>query len=509
MSKDAIYSEIVKFSNNEPAVYLGAETFRHLALTSLESALQESIGQVVTLAAQPFAVRLDFTSAGSDELNKIKAEFEVAPGSTSNGPKEVYLVAPDVLTLNFSMGIVDEGGGFSELRPIVFNITDLKFEISTAADAIVMSSGSAKTNTQGERPENFKELLEKYKLDLEKTTQIEGMLLFGGLASSIATTIISPHRIDLRRLFPGVTIAGNMRVEASVDRKFVYIGCANGLVSDECKCREVGNGIGALQPSKVTPSNSPGNRIGEFQLGAPATVNPKDVVVPSLRNIGDAGIFIPTSLLDPTIKGPYPALRVDIGDNGFIGWRAVGIVDFDPDSFSATFEPEFGHFFVDFGFRTEIYGKIVADFGKLGKQKIADFSGEQAGPSANNCRIGFYLVIGTEHLYFKPVLEKLTIGEIEVDQDIGTLIGTCFGSGSQVQTFILNKIINESLAYALSRELELALRRKMQEQMIPLLGAQYAAQLEGKSGPLAQGSRLYALSVGDQSGFLISTGLDG
>ncbi|WP_458761516.1 hypothetical protein [Pseudomonas chlororaphis] len=87
MSKDAIYSEIVKFSNNEPAVYLGAETFRHLALTSLESALQESIGQVVTLAAQPFAVRLDFTSAGSDELNKIKAEFEVAPGSTSNGPK--------------------------------------------------------------------------------------------------------------------------------------------------------------------------------------------------------------------------------------------------------------------------------------------------------------------------------------------------------------------------------------------------------------------------------------
>ena len=375
MSKDVIYSEITKFGSNEPAVYLGAKTFRHLALTSLESALQKSIGQVIKLAALPFAVRLDFTSAGHDDLNKIKAEFEVSPGSKSNRHQEVYLVAPDILTLQFSMGIVDEGGDFFELRPIIFNITDLKFEISTTAGAIVLSSGSAKTHTQGVRPENFKELLGKYKLDSEKTTQIEGMLLFGGLASSIAATIISPHRIDLRRLFPGVTIAGNMRIEGSTDRQFVYIGCANGLVPDECKCREVGNGIGALQPSEVTPSDSLGNRIGEFRLGAPAIVNPKDVVAPSLQNIGDAGIFIPTSLLDPTTKGPYPALRVDIGDNGFIGWRAVGIVDFDPDSFSATFEPEFGRFFVDFGFRIELYGKIVADFGKLGRQKNSRFFG--------------------------------------------------------------------------------------------------------------------------------------
>ena len=514
MPKNATYPEIVAFANDEPAVYIGAKTFAHLALASLQTALQElqsSKDRIVSLAAQPFAVRLESVHVGSDPKTEIEAEFTVDPIPGSPEHKEVFLVSPKTLTLMFSLGVIASSGAFdSVLTTITLKINDLRFEITTSTDAIIVSAGEAKITPSFCRACDFYDLLEKYKIDVAETTRIEGMLLYGGLASSINSTIATPHRIDLRRMFPGISIADNARIETSIDRKFIYIGCDSGLIDDECKCRDVGNGIGAVQASVATLApNSTKTHVGKFRLGVPATINPKDVTIPTQKMEGDAGIFLPFKTLDSSIKGPYPALRIDVNNNGFIGWRATGIVDFDPKSFRVDIKPEQGLFLINFSFRVEIYGNIHADLGKLGKPKITNFSAMQSGPNANKCRIGFYLVTGTEHIYFKPVLEELTIETHEIDQDIGTLIGTCFGSEKEVAKYIIDTIINAALAYALSRELDLALRRAMQKLMIPLLGAQYVAEMEGLSLELARGKNLRPGSVGDQRGFLVSCGLAG
>lgn len=502
----AVYPEISLWAGQDAAVYIGAKSFSNLALASFRNSLSASLGQVITLAAVPYAVRLDsaVVSGGGGPTELL---FNARN-------KDVFLKAPDDLILTFSLGVFEQGSLAAVLTTLTLEIRNLEFEVTVSADKLSCTAGSAETRPAFKRADDFDALVNKYGLDLDTVTRIEGMLLYGGLATTIAKSVSTPQAIDLSRLFPGVRFVGAITFLISSDSRFLFLKPAQGFAKspDICECADIGDGIGPVDPGTITPipvPNDPGkDSVGTIGIGGPKPVTPTPAMLGLRRpGEGDAGFYMPNKVAQKvTIDGPFPGFRVDLSDNGFIGWKAVGFVDFDPRGFKFEPDPAHGRIYITLTFRVECYGSVHVDLGKLGKIRVTNFSAEQAKPGANFVKIGVYLVLGTKGVYLKPILEDADFGKFDVFLTLGTLVGTPFGGWGAVIGFIFDKILGELIAMQIPVHLNLAIREAMAKMIFPIIEANYAAEIEGSlkvpPRPLA------ALYAGDKAtGFLFSTGI--
>ncbi len=519
MSYFDVYPEISHFAGQKAAVYIGAKSFSHLSLTSFRNALGATTGKVVSLAVPPYAVRFD--SAIQDIKPPIPAidvdtRFTVSgvKPTDPNSAREIYLVATQPLTLVFSMGVLDEYRQFADvLSTITLEIKDLGFAIDASAARLVVSPGNAVILPDLKRDSKFIDTLKKYKLDEATATRVEGMLLYSGLATAVTQTVATPQQIDLKQLFPALTFDGKLLVDVSANKKYLFLTGKEGISRSGaiCDCAGPGNGIGPNAPGIVQPGqNDPqAGSVGTITIGGPTRVAPTSAIL-GRRGLGqgDSGLYLPNVMAESLVQGPFPAVRIDLQDNGFIGWKAAAFVDFD--TFAFTPDISNGCFFVNLGFRVEVYGSIHVDLGKLGKIRVTTFSAEQAGPQQNRVNIGFYVVIGTEGLYLKPVLEDVSFGTFEVFLRVGTLIGTPFGAWGAVIGYIFDEILSKIISSEIPIRLELELRRYMAKVIFPLFNAHYAADIEGLRKP-SPGTHLPSLAAwfdGGPGGFLFSTGID-
>lgn len=504
----AIYSQIASFGGTQGAVYLGARSFTKLALNSYRDGLGESVGKLIALSAAlgSFGVRFDSASTARSGGNArdVGTHFERAG-------RDVALTTEEPLKLEFTFGVLSQDAITDALAIISIDVSKIKFAIEAGNDRINCSAGDSTLVPAITRSDDFDRILVKHSLDRDTVARVEGMLLYSGLATAFGKMLATSHSISLVSLFPGVRFNGHIDFAVSSDAQHLFLKGTQGMSfpSDAaCSCADVGNGVGPVQPGTATPDTTVdptgGASVGKITIGGPTAVNPTSPPILGRRRLGegDSGLYMPSDLALNLVQGPYPAVRVDMSENGFIGWKAAGFVDFN--GLSVAMDAPRGCFFVELRFRAEVYGSVHIDLGKLGKIRVTEFSAEQSTPGLNSVRIAFYLVLGADGLYLKPVLENVNFAEFEVNLRVGTLIGTPFGIWGAVIGFIFDKILGSLIGSQIPNVLDLELRRYMAKAIIPLLNAQYAAQLAGiRSMPLA------ALYQGDASGMLISVGDEG
>lgn len=500
----SVYPDIASFANETMAVYVGASSLSTLALRSMRNSLGETVGKPYQLAVSPYGAELVTATlpASGNSATTIAAALE-------GRGRDVVLRTSDRIDLKFTFGIAKGGAITDILSEIIIHLNAITFELLVQNGELICLPGETKVVPVLSRSPDFDDIIKRHSLDAVEATRIEGMLLYSGLQSAIAKCFADTHKIDLIRLFPGVVMTGPLDIAISSDQQSLFIKSGQGLVrspDSSCECADVGNGIGAVKPGTGTPTPNadPAGPVGEITLGGPQAVNIADVDLGRRRKgEGPNGIFIPTRAMSASVDGPFPAVRFDVRDNGFIGWKAAAIIDFS--NFVFTPDPGMGRFYVDLDFRAEVYGSVHVDLGKLGKIRVTEFSAEQAGPGANKIRIGAYLVIGSSGVFIKPVLEEVNIGKFEVNLRIGTIVGTPFGGWGMVIGFIFDKILGAVIAAQIPWRIDAALREYMGRMMWKLLDASYSSEIAGVWSPHA---RLEARYDGGAKGFLISSEVD-
>lgn len=503
-----IYPQIASFADRQGAIYVGVRSFSGLALGSYRSSLSSSLGKTIALSPALGAFGVRFDSAIATTSATPAAQIRTRFGRAGH---DVLLTTDEPLRLTFSFGLLSHGAVGDVLGVFTLDISKITFEIDAGDERINCSPGESTIVPSISRAMDFEQLLAKHSLDRETVVRIEGMLLFSGLATAFSKMLANPHSVSLRELFPNVRFTGRIESQVSADAQYLFLKGAQGVAVPPdvaCTCGDVGNGIGPVQPGTATgdPNADPASgSVGELTIGGPTKVDPNNppILGRRRRGEGDSGLYLSSDAAFSLAQGPYPGVRVDISDNGFIGWKAAGFVDFSGASF--TMDAPRGRFFVDLQFRIEVYGSLHIDLGKLGKIRVTDFSAEQAGPGGNSVRVAFYVVLGSAGLFLKPVLEDVSFSPFEVNLRVGTLIGTPFGVWGAVIGFIFDKILGGLIGSRTPDALDLELRRYMAKVMIPLLSATYAGQLAGLRWP----HQLSALFEGDSNGLLLSVGEDG
>jgi len=506
MSGVRVFPEISAFASGKMAVYVGASSLSNLALTSFRTALATTVGNTIALGVRPFVVRCDSATTPAGNAGDIATAFEV------NG-RDISLKAVGPINVAFSLGVVDAAQTLKVLTTLSLEIRDLAFTIDVAADKLMVSAGNAQWQPQAPlREPDFDATVAAYGLDPVTTTRVEGMLLYSGIVSAITKTLSTPQQVDLSRLFPSIAFQGSIQYGVSSDDRYLFLTATAGVVFNKhgCDCVEFLGGIGPVEGGKGqlaagaprVPGN--GDAVGTVTIGGPTPIaDPTPLLGRRANGQGDSGVYMPNSVAESIAQGPYPAVRIDLSDNGFIGWKAVGVVDFNGIAFTP--DPARGRFYVDITFRVEVYGSVNVDLGKLGKVRVTEFSAEQAGPGANSVRIGFYIVLGRDGLYLKPVLEDVSFGDFEVFLRLGTLVGTPFGGWGAVIGFIFDVVLSKIIGSQIPLHLDLELRKYMAKEMFPLVEANYAAELE----ELKPMRLLSAFHDGGAGGFLFSAGIDG
>lgn len=519
----SLFDELRNFSRDRYgrercAVHIGARSFSALALSSLGDALSLSVGKSVVLQcpnANPhYAVKLVSVNGDSASKNWHFGENETR-FSKDNG--NFFLEVVDSLSLEFQLGILCNNN-LDAFSKISLKLSSLRFQIEASDEALVCASDEARLNLLLHRLDEFGGVGKKHGLDPIEMTRVEGMLRYSGLANIVRNSLAKPRTVDLRRLFPGIVFHGRVKFGISKNRKQLFVTGSKGATprpESQCECADVGSGIGPVKPGTITAgsnqSDSESDLVAGITLGGPTHVK-ADSVVGSLRSQGegDNGLFMPVGMAQDLVDGPFPGVRFDLRDDGFIGWKAAAFVDFSDFDFKP--EPENGRFFVTLDFRVGIHGSLYMNLGKLGKIGLTTFSGEQDKPRSNTVKIGFYAVIQVGELFIKPVLESVSFGKFDVNLLLLTLLGTPFGTKGAVIGFIVDKILGQLIAWEIPIRLERELRTYMVGAMFPIMDAYYSAQIEGlqkRKGSLGI-QHLHALyggsvdSGGERGGFLFS-----
>jgi hypothetical protein len=499
-----IYPEIAAFGGADGAIYVGAKSFSQLALTSFRDTLSRNVGQVLQLAVQPYAVRFNSAvQASGHPANAVDIVFVVQAHN-------VFLTVAEPLILTFSLGVLEAGVFAAVLTEMTLTLSHIEFAVDVAAEKLVCHPAEARVNPTYVRAPapNFNALIAQYHLEPDTVTRVEGMLLYSGLATAVTQTMSSPQTIDLKHLFPGIVFNGPVQSALSPDSKYLFVKGAQGFSrTPPSPCADPGDGVGPVRSGQITPDPNPNpGHAGDIQFGGPTPVAPPWAILGRRRQgEGDSGLYMPNAMAEALVTGPFPAFRIDISDDGFVGWKAAALVDFSGINFTP--DPANGRFFVELRFRAEVYGSVRVDLGKLGKIRVTDFSVEQGGPGVNYARIGCYLVLGTKGLYLKPVLEDLHFDGFEVSLITGTLIGTPFGTWGVVIGYIFDRILGTLIGTQIPLHLDGELRNCMGKLIFPILEANYAAEIEGLfyQGHLRTLAAFYA---GGAEGFLFSIGIE-
>lgn len=509
-----VYQEISLFAGVNPAVYVQANVMSQLALETWRTDVAQATGTVLKMALAPFAVRLD-SAVGVDDGTVAQS---IEPVLVTSGRK-IFLECQQSILFSFSYGLFGADGPAGEtimdsiLGNITIEVRALSFLLSSDAGAITIAAGDATMIPQISRAADFDAIIAQAGINPILATRIEGMLELSGIPTTIANGLKQPRSVSLSELFPGLIFNGFLDLTASADSKTLYIKASQEIVPKPalpCECSELL--ANPRDRGGVRKDVASINQLGTGQN--PATIGlariPLLGAIPNpgraelglrTRGEGEIGFYLPTDKAEDIVKGVYPAVRVDLSDNGFIGWSAAGIVDFAGVTFRA--DPANGAFFVTLEFRSELYGSVHADLGKLGKIRITEFDATQpGGAGTNKLTIGFYLVIGTRGLFLKPVVTELTFGDFDVHLHLFTLFG--FSGWGRVAAFVADTIIAKIIAWEIPRELELAIRKYADERLFTILNVNLASSLSGLDTVFANGASMTAAYNGGAEGFLFS-----
>ncbi len=524
-----LFEELSKFGGKQIAVHVGARSFSDLTLSSLAESLSLSVGTNVQLpclsADPPYAVRL--VSVNGQKDSRLVG-FEDSDTLFVHAGHEIFLKVTKSLELKFDLGVIGKNA-FDALSTIRLELSDLKFQIQASDEQLVCAPGEAALNPQLVRRDDFQNVMGRHDLDCTEVARVEGMLLSGGIETVVRNCMAARQTVDLTKLFPGIIFQGRIKFGISSDQKQLFVtgdGGAARRPESHCECADVGDGIGPLKPGElkrkgsnsgqaedIMPVDETKTPIGGIKLRGPSSVKADTVLKGKKRSRGEGnnGLFMPVDMARGLVEGPFPGVRIDLKDDGFIGWKAAAFLDVSHFGFNA--EPDEGRFFVTLKFRVEIHGSIHIDLGKLGKIPVATFSAEQDGPGANSVKIGFHAALRAGELLLKPVLERISFGEFDVSMTLGTLVGTPFGTKGAVIGFILDRILSQLVAWQIPVKLERQLKTYMARPMFPIMDAYYSAQVEGLqeiAGYKGNVEMLYALYTGHtDNGFLFSSGTDG
>lgn len=514
----SLFFEISEFGRDRCAVHVGARSFSALALSSFRDALSQSVGKNVQLpcpdAEPPYAVKLVSVNGISESEDLYSGGNEIH-FFEDNG--NVFLHVEGSLRLEFSLGVL-EGNGLDAFSSLTLTIRHLQFQIEPSDDQLVCAPGEAELKPSVSRLDEFDEVARRRGLDPIEVARVEGMLRYSGLASVVRNSMAAPRTVDLRRLFPGIVFHGRIEFRVSTDGEQLFVTGSNGATrrpESHCECADVGDGIGPVNPGKIESegedtdqSEATSHLVAGITLGGPSSVNADSVVGTRGSGQGANGLFMPASMAMGLVGGPFPGVRFDLGDEGFIGWKAAAFIDFSKPNFKL--DPEHGRLLVTLSCRVEIYGGIHVDLGKLGKIRVTTFSVEQAGSGSNTVTIGFHAAVQAGELFLKPVLEDVSIGNFDVHMQIVTLLGTPFGAPGAVIGFIVDKILGQLIAWQIPIRLDRELRNYMARTMFPIMDAYYSAQIEGLQrrrdwkGDIRNLGALYSGAA--ERGFLFSSG---
>jgi len=516
----ARYPEIAAFAGTQSAVYIDASPLSRLCVGALKQLLTVAVPTqtVIVLCQPPYAVRLE--SAVQITSGRNAVDFYLKFIQRNN---DTLLGANDDLRFTFSFGIVDQAGVFNDkkvLSTMTLEIRDLTFEIDVSSDKIICQPGSGACTVTNNRDPNFEtRVKDDLKLDRDKTVEIEGMLLFSGLENALKPSFSAQANVDLSTLFPGVSFVGPIKTKISASGDSLFITGANGIIfppEKRCPCAGAGDGIGPIKPGKVVPDPPPGpgqapgkGPAGKITFGGPTAIDTNDPQVAArvlgLRGPGEgaAGVFLSNKAIGANFSGPYPGFVVESPpDYGTLSWRVTAVCDFS--NVTVTPYPAFGRIDIDLDFGLEAFGKLEFNLGKLGRIRITDFEATQdAGAAANHARIAVYWVVGTSGAYLKPVLEDLNIATYDVDLNIGTIIGTCFGGWGAVYGFIFDTIMNKYIDQEIPLRLDDAIRQSMASMIFPLISLQSVRSLDSA---LALPASPTAFHAGGAEGLLLSIG---
>jgi hypothetical protein len=441
-----IHDEIESLAGDKPAVYVGADAVSNLALDALRRQLGLATGQLIPIVTAPFFGKL--VAAGTVGGGILKTKLDKT-GNT------VSLKAIGGLTLSVDMGVVDDQGVEQVLSRIEMLVDDIEIEIEVGVGAIECAPAGATFLPQIKRDANFDQLVISLNLDRDQVARVEGVVAYGGVQTIVAQLLDEGHSIDLARLFPGVTLHGSLTIEVIDAGGALAIIPADGMYPSPtaaCECSDIGDGLGPNEPGTTQPGTGEGKgNGGTIDIGGPTVPAPGSVDLGLRRKrINDTGIYIPRSLADVIVSGPYPAARVDVGSGGFVRWRASAVVDFQ--KVKLAFDLARGAIVVTLKCRAQIFGKIEIDLGKLGKFRVCDFDAEQR-PGANEIVIALIPVAKNGSVYLKPVADSINIGKFDVTVNLGKLIGSPFGSVGAVIGFIFDTILARIIAHNLPIEI--------------------------------------------------------
>jgi hypothetical protein len=460
-----LHDEIAAAAGQDAAVYIGADTLSSLVLDALRSALTISVGSTFAVTNPPYVARLvSATTVGGNAPSSLSATLSDSGGSISIG-------VIGGLRLEVALGASDPAGAFVAFTTIEMLINNLEFEVEADLGRVTCTPLGAAFIPNIIRDANFDAIVQGLGLDPIEAARVEGVLAYSGIQSLVAMSVSTPREIDLRELFPGMIFHGALRASvvgpAAPNGMTALLIIPGQILPDPdaiCDCGGVGDGLGPNHPGSATPKG-PDN--GTINVGGPTVpVNP--VLGRRQRAIGEAGVYIPRSLADVITTGPYPAVRVDVAGGGFIKWKATAIVDFQ--KVGIDFDAADGAIVLSLTCRISISGKIQADFGKLGKVTIANFSADQAA-GANHLEIGLYVVIRDGVVYLKPVAGVIDIGPFDVDIHFGSIIG--FGGAGDVLNFIFGTILASIVAHRLPGEMRSKLSDYLAKTSWKLVGIGY------------------------------------
>lgn len=509
-----IYDEISEFAQKEAAIFLGAKSLSGMALETFRSTLEVYNGQLLQLLSRPFVVRFDGARAGATALPPGALPLAVL----SENELGVKLRIAEPLVLSFSLGVWEHDALAAILATIELTADDLSFQLEANGNSLAILPADSNLSTQTKYAANLDDLLARFALSKDLLLKVEGMLCLGGLASAIAKTLSSPQKIDLQKLVPGVSFEGKARFSVSSDNKTLFVGCSKtrrGSIGAPCDCAPPSmDGLGPVIPGIATKGThrdedgEPIGAVGKLKLGGPSAVDPSKVIRPLGKGVGDCGLFLSTSTAKSMVDGVFPAIRIDLSDNGQIGWSAAALIDFSDVQFALDENPY--RLVVKVSFRAEVFGRLTFDLGKLGRKHLADFNATQNEQGANSIKICIYPQPGKRGIYLKPVLEDIQIGDYSVELPrIGTLVGSIWPGWGTLIGYIFDKILAGAVGYQLPRELELQMYRSMAQMMFTLLEFSYAAQIAGLVEQVLQGRRLAPLLTGGAEGLLLSVGIEG
>lgn len=505
-----VHDDLNSNHRDKYALFVGENAISYLCLEALQKDLQYTIGSTIEITKKPFAVSLkSVSSANGTPSSSIS-------GSLDYLDNEVLLKVFGGLVLDVDIGISGQNNTIKDIfARVKMIVKDISFAIETTSNALTCTPNKAEFIPELTRipEEEFQVILDRNNLDPTDVARVEGLISLSAIQTLITSALNREHEISLVKLFPGVTLKGQIKTEifgnTEVSKRTLCIIPADGFdqtPGSACECSDVGDGMGDIDPGTITDNRDTGNThpAGTITIGLPRVPNPSSVNLGRRANgIGDIGIYFPQSEIINFGSDTYPAVNVRAKDNGFIGWKASATAAFKKSNIRL--DQSRGAIVIELTFNVEISGKMHADFGKLGKSTICNFDAEQKRDS--ELVVAFIPVLNRGEIYFKPVIEKLRCGSFEVEVNIGKLIGSGFGTKGAVIGFIVDEILSHNIEMKLPRKIRKEIGKYMSKNAFKLIDTD--EWLEIMPPINTKNRQLYAMHSSLNNTLLVSTLFEG